>query len=111
MEPILYIERTPPEVPSSNIDDLGYDAEHKTLAVGFKNGSIFHFSGVPLALYEAFRKAPSAGKFFHAAVRGKFTSRKVAPLVLALCPQCGDEGIKGAVCDNCGEETYRVDRA
>lgn len=110
MEPPLFIERTPPATKSSNIEDIGYDEATRTLAVGFVNGSIFHFAGVPPQLVDAFRKAPSAGKFFHAAVRGKFTSRKVAPLDLALCPKCLDEGLRGAVCDNCGEDSYRADR-
>lgn len=103
---IPFIERTP--VVSSNLSDVGYDPETRTLAVGFKNGSIFHFAHVPAVLHEAFIKAPSLGTFFHRAVRGKFESRKIAPLVMGHCPKCADEGLNGCVCENCGEDTYRA---
>lgn len=58
---------------SSLIAEHGYDLESKTLAIRFRNnGKLFHFADVPQEAADAFTGAPSLGKHFHAAIRGKF---------------------------------------
>lgn len=58
---------------SSLIAEHGYDPESKTLAIRFRNnGKLFHFANVPPEAHADFLAAPSIGKHFHAAIRGKF---------------------------------------
>ena len=54
---------------SSNISDVGYDDATQSLEVGFKNGSRYHYTKVPKALFEAMLKAPSPGRYFHQVVK------------------------------------------
>jgi hypothetical protein len=69
------MERTPIE--SSMLNSYGYDFETKTLEVEFKNGDLYQYAGVPQDLYAEMAKAPSAGKFFSANVRGRFAHQKL----------------------------------
>lgn len=59
-------------VKSSNLDAVGYDNTTSTLAVKFKNGSEYHYAGVPAELFEQLLAAPSVGSFYGSAIRGKF---------------------------------------
>jgi hypothetical protein len=45
-------------VSSSTIQSVGYDAETMTLAVGFVNGTEYHYYGVPPEVVEQLRMAP-----------------------------------------------------
>ena len=69
------IPRQPVE--SSNIKEIGYDETSKILMVKFHNGGLYAYDGVPTEVYENFKSAPSIGKFFIAAIKGKFHFRKV----------------------------------
>ena len=62
---------------SSLIDRVLYDEEAGTLAVTFRNTRRYIYSGVPRAVYDAFKKAGSAGEFFNDAVKGRFPCRPV----------------------------------
>jgi KTSC domain len=64
-------------VVSSNIEMIGYDRDAKELTVVFKNGSTYVYSDVPLEVYVAFDRAPSAGSFLAASIRGRYAFRKV----------------------------------
>lgn len=66
-------------VTSSFIGAVGYDLASRTLAVGFLNGTVAHFSDVPPEVAEAFDKAESPGRYFTASIRGQFTSKTVSP--------------------------------
>lgn len=50
----------------------GYDPDTKTLAVKFKSGKTYHYSGVDPATYTDFTTAKSLGQFFGTKIRGKF---------------------------------------
>jgi hypothetical protein len=56
-------------VVSSFISTAGYDPERKWLLLSFKNGRLYVYAGVPLAVFEAFLKAPSKGRFYNQHVR------------------------------------------
>lgn len=57
---------------SSLIDRIVFDDEHETLTVSFRERGKYVYRGVPRAIYDAFAKAGSAGRFFNEAIRGKF---------------------------------------
>lgn len=60
-------ELTPVE--SSNIAAVGYDTRDSTLKIEFKNGGLYHYPNVPIAVYEELMAAPSLGKYFHLYIR------------------------------------------
>lgn len=101
------IPRVPVE--SSNIAAIGYAPEDLTLAVEFRNGAVRHLQGVPADLHQDFLDAPSKGKFFHQHIRGKFTA--LPPVEeerrTGACPACGDTGLIGCVCGDCGCSNYQ----
>jgi len=57
------MERLP--VQSSNLSSVGYDPDSLTLEIGFNNGGIYQYSGVPQEVYEGLMNASSKGTFFH----------------------------------------------
>lgn len=90
------VDTTP--VQSSNLVSYGYNPALKTLAVWTHSGDLFHYHGVPPQLWEAFQKAPSKGKFYGMAVRGKFAGVRMT----GKCPDCGAIGLVGLKCEDCG---------
>lgn len=97
---VYIIEQHPCE--SSNIAARGYDVERQVLAVTFKSGAAWHYGGVTPELAMEFMQAPSAGRFFVANIKGKFPAEKMT----GPCPRCGDTGIVGMKCDDCGCADY-----
>lgn len=60
-------------IESSNIAQVGYDAETQTLAVQFRTGDkTYTYSGVPPEVHQAMLEAPSPGGYFAANVKGQF---------------------------------------
>ena len=80
------MERT--RVDSSNINEVGYEAETKTLQVQFKNCGVFNYPGVDPKEYVALLGAESVGKHFHANIRADLRgySHDKAPRPRVLCP-------------------------
>lgn len=64
------MERQP--VQSSNLQDVGYDADSGVLEVTFKSGRRYAYHGVSPTLFHAFMAAESKGSFFAREIRGKF---------------------------------------
>jgi len=62
------IKLTP--VKSSTIAGIGYDPKSQTMAVKFKSGSTYRYSGVSAAAHQSLVNAKSIGKQFGAAFRG-----------------------------------------
>lgn len=60
---------------SSLIDRIVFDDDTERLAVTFRNSRRYIYDGVPRAIYEAFRRAASAGEFFNEQVKGHFRCR------------------------------------
>ena len=60
---------------SSLIDRIVFDDEAETLSVCFRNSRRYVYQGVPRAVYDAFGKAASAGRFFNECVKGRFPGR------------------------------------
>lgn len=57
---------------SSIIDRFSYDPLMQTLTVRFKNGLDYTYVDVAQDVFESFKAAPSAGKFFMSNVKNKY---------------------------------------
>lgn len=75
----MAITLTPPTKPSSQIAAHGYDPATQTLAVQFKSGGTYHYSGVPAEVYAGMQQAESAGRFLHQAVKGQYDYKCIEP--------------------------------
>ncbi len=64
---------------SSLIDRIVFDDDTNELFVWFKNSHRYVYEGVPRAIYDAFAKAGSAGRFFNEQVKGRFAGHAVNP--------------------------------
>jgi hypothetical protein len=60
-------------VNSSNINCVGYDAKNASMDIEFRDGGVYRYYDVPVAVYEQFLLSDSKGKFFHAQLKGVFT--------------------------------------
>jgi hypothetical protein len=58
---------------STNIGRLGYMETAEVLAVTFKSGASYLYAEFPKALYLAFLRSTSKGKFFAAEIKDKYT--------------------------------------
>ena len=57
---------------STSLDRVGYDPALKVLLVVFRDRSSYHYLGVPDAVFENLRAAPSKGAYFNRAIRGAY---------------------------------------
>jgi KTSC domain len=57
---------------STSLDRVGYDPVSKVLLVVFRDHSSYHYFGVPNAVFENLRGAPSKGAYFNHAIRGAY---------------------------------------
>lgn len=64
-------------VSSSHITGATYDPDTQELAVKFKGGSTYAYSGVPQSTVAEFSSAPSAGKYLDSMIKGIYPYRKV----------------------------------
>lgn len=64
-------------VRSSNLRSIGYDPATLRLEVEFQSGSVYEYSGVPLAVAAGLRAAASKGAYFHTHIRDSYSSRQV----------------------------------
>lgn len=67
-------------MPSTAIRRFHYQPESQQLSIWFEpEGRQYLYFGVPEALYEGLRTAPSRGRFFNANLRDRFEYRLVEP--------------------------------
>lgn len=62
---------------SSLIDRVLHDDETETLSIWFRNRRAYVYERVPVALYDAFVHAGSAGSFFNAAIKGHYPCHRL----------------------------------
>lgn len=68
-----YLARDPWEqVDSSFILEIAYFYGAGVLEIKMKNGQKYTFMGVPRKVYEAFKAAPSKGKFFNEIIKKRY---------------------------------------
>ncbi len=66
-------------VVSSNLAEVGYDPQARTLEIAFKNGGVYQYFNVPSAVHAGLMTADSLGHYFDANVKkAGYTFRKVA---------------------------------
>jgi hypothetical protein len=65
-------------VKSSNVEQIGYEAETKTLHVIFQGGGHYTYHKVDPKLYEQLTKAPSIGAFLHQNIKGRHETKKIS---------------------------------
>lgn len=61
------MERT--VVSSSNIASIGYDETIAVLEIGFLNGRVYQYSGVPEEIYQGLMSAGSHGVYFNQVIK------------------------------------------
>lgn len=72
-------------IESSQLQEIGYDAETQTLAIRFKAkgdkpGSLYHYANFTAEDWEAFRAAESHGSHFYRSIKpfdGKFPYTRI----------------------------------
>lgn len=55
---------------------IGYDEETGILSISFHDTGKYLYYDVPVALFEEFCRAPSAGTFFNARIKDDFRCRR-----------------------------------
>ncbi len=70
-------------VQSTTLRALAYDDGRGILRLEFCTRAIYHYYGVPAAVYEGLLGAPSKGSYFNRAIRGRF------PYALCASAQTG----------------------
>ena len=60
---------------SSLIDRILYDEEAASLFICFRETGRYLYSGVPKAVYEGLKKAPSPGRYFNECIKRRFPCR------------------------------------
>lgn len=66
-----------PEIVSSTIQRVDYDAEKSVLRVTFHNSGVYDYARVPEGVYKALVTAPSAGAFLNRNIRNKYPTTRV----------------------------------
>lgn len=70
------MERT--RVSSSNLEDVGYDPQTRTLEIGFLNGSVYQYLNVPQSHYTGLMSAASHGTYLDTYIKkGGYSFLKV----------------------------------
>lgn len=59
-------------MPSTAIRAIHHDEQSRTLRVTFVSGAVYDYEDVPREVYEAFKAAPSKGRFFAYRIRPKY---------------------------------------
>jgi hypothetical protein len=68
-----------PEGASSAIKRIYYSARRHELFVAFITGRVYVYFDVPPAEYDAFRDAPSLGRYFNLHIRDQYRFRELTP--------------------------------
>ena len=59
-------------VESATLVAVGYDDAREILQLEFRRHAVYRYVGVPGSVYEALMAAPSQGRYFNGAIRGRF---------------------------------------
>ncbi len=60
------------KVDSTTLRAFAYDDGRELLQLEFRTRAIYHYYGVPAAVYEGLLGAPSKGSYFNREIRGRF---------------------------------------
>jgi len=73
-------------VQSATLATIGYDSARGILQLEFRNRAFYRYFGVPGPVYDSLWAAPSKGRYFNLAIRGRF------PHSLVTGTECGWQG-------------------
>ena len=59
-------------VTSASLAAVGFDAATQTLEVEFQGDRIYHYYGVPWAVFADLQQADSKGRFFNSQIRNRY---------------------------------------
>lgn len=62
---------------STTLATVAYDEARGLLQLEFRSGAFYLYIGVPAAVHQALLDAPSKGKYFNRAIRGRFSYRPI----------------------------------
>jgi hypothetical protein len=62
---------------SGMISKITYDESEKLLTLTFASGGAYSYKDVPKEVFDGLLAAESAGKYFHAHIKGKYDADKV----------------------------------
>ena len=65
-------------VKSRDIAIVGYEIATLTLEIAFRRGGVYHYSGVPVEIYQGLLSASSQGKYFEDRIKHKFPYQKIS---------------------------------
>ena len=57
---------------SSMISRVAYDEESEALSIWFRETGRYVYYGVPRMIYDALRRAPSAGRYFNECIKRRY---------------------------------------
>lgn len=66
-------------VSSTTLATVAYDEAREILQLEFRSRAIYQYGGVPRAMHEALLIAPSKGRFFNQAIRGRYPFCRISP--------------------------------
>ena len=64
-------------VESSTLATIAYDGTRELLQLEFNSRALYQYFGVPATVHQALLGAPSKGRYFNQAIRGKFPYSRV----------------------------------
>ena len=62
----------PIAVESTLLTAVAYDPSQRVLHLQFHGGAVYKYLGVPAEIQQALLSAPSKGRYFNQAIRGRF---------------------------------------
>ena len=65
-------------VESSTLANIAYDRTRTLLQLKFNSRAIYQYFRVPATVHEELLLAPSKGRYFNQAIRGKFAYRRIS---------------------------------
>lgn len=63
---------------SSALLGCTYDAKRQLLWIHFRNGDVYLYDMVPATIVHALVQAPSQGRYFNSAIRGRFSFTRLS---------------------------------
>lgn len=81
-------------VESTTLAMVTYDEALELLRLEFRSQAVYQYLHVPPVVHQALLSAPSKGRYFNQAIRGRFPYQRVSP--------CGAEKPEAAVPAECG---------
>ena len=83
---------------SQAIERLGYDEGRRRLIVWFKSGGVYAYQEVARSTFEAFRAAPSKGRFFQQEIRERFVAGRLSQTEIEELEHAAAAGTRALRC-------------